>query len=367
MKFFIDESGNTGGATSTGKAYNFDGQPTFALAAIGLQDEDAIAAVVGEVRAAHHIPAGELKSKSLTAQPEFVRDLVDTICDRAPRCFIEVVDKKFFVVTNMVNSHVLPPSAGILGSPRAHLVQNAFADFLYHCAPAEVFDAFIAACQAPSEATVRSSFGALLEFLEQHPESEVSAACRKMTSLSLSDYEEMLADEGTGAYAQFLPSPDTGKRGKPVSMLPNLSSLTNIYARINLHFQRDLSAIELVHDEQVQFDQILVDAKRAAETLGDQAANLFTPHADYSFAAGAPLAFAKSHSSLGLQLADVIAGFCMRYVKDWLSDPRLISAAAHETFARLCRLSDSGLVCGVNLVVASDLAHRVFSPVWPRR
>lgn len=364
MKFYIDESGNTGGATSTGKAYDFDGQPTFALAAIGLHDQAAIAAVVEEIRSAHRVPAGELKSKSLTGKPEFVRDLVDAICDRAPPCFIEVVDKRYYLVMNMVSSHVLPPSTGILGNPQAHFVQNAFADFLYHFTPAEVFDAFIAACQAPSDATLRSSFGALLDFLDRFPAGEVSAACREMTNLSFSDYEEMLADEVPTAYAQFLPSPDTGKRGKPVSMLPNLSSLTNIYARINLHYQRDLSTIELVHDEQLQFDQILSNNKQAAEALGGQAANFFTPHADYNFGASAPLTFAKSHDSIGLQLADVIAGFCMRYIKDWLSDPRNISGAAHATFARLCRLSDSGTVCGVNLTATNELAHRVFSPVW---
>ncbi|MCO5396792.1 DUF3800 domain-containing protein [Ralstonia soli] len=364
MKFYIDESGNTGGATNSGKAYDFDGQPTFALAALGLHDQEAIAAVVEEIRAAHRIPAGELKSKSLTGQPEFVRDLVDAICDRTSPCFIEVVDKKFFVVTNIVNSHVLPPSSGILAEPGAHVVQNALADFLYDTAPVEVFDAFIAACRTPTDATVRSSFGTLLEFLDRHQGSEACSACREMTRLSLSDYEEMLAEEGPGAYSNFLPSPDIGKRGKPVSMLPNLSSLTNIYARINLHYQRDLSAIELVHDEQLQFDQILANNKQATEALGDQAANFFTPHADYNFSSTASLTFAKSHDSIGLQLADVIGGFCMRYIKDWLSDPRSISGAAHATFARLCRLSDGGTVCGVNLIVTNELAHRVFSPVW---
>ncbi|CAJ0697023.1 MULTISPECIES: DUF3800 domain-containing protein [Ralstonia] len=364
MKFFFDESGNTGGETSTGKAYDFDGQPTFALAAIGLHDQDATAAVVEEIRSAHRIPAGELKSKSLTGKPEFVRDLVDAICDRAPPCFIEVVDKRFYVVMNMVSSHVLPPSTGILGSPQAHFVQNAFADFLYHFTPAEVFDAFIAACQAPSDAALRSSFGALLEFLDRFPASEVAVACREMTCLSLSDYDEMLADKVPTAYARFLPSPDTGKRGKPVSMLPNLSSLTNIYARINRHYKRDLSAIELVHDEQLQYDQILTNNKQAAEALGEHAVNFFTPHADYKFSAAAPLTFAKSHDSIGLQLADVIAGFCMRYIKDWLCDPRGISDAAHATFERLRGLRDNGTVCGVNLVVTNQLAHQVLFPAY---
>ncbi|MDF6480675.1 hypothetical protein NLO56_24940, partial [Escherichia coli] len=92
----------------------------------------------------------------------------------------------------------------------------------------------------------------------------------------MSDYDEMLADKVPTAYARFLPSPDTGKRGKPVSMLPNLSSLTNIYARINRHYKRDLSAIELVHDEQLQYDQILTNNKQAAEALGEHAVNFFT-------------------------------------------------------------------------------------------
>lgn len=366
MKFYIDESGNTGAATSTGKGYDFDGQPTFALAALGVRDEGAIAQVVNEVRVAHRIPPGELKSKSLTSKAEFVRDLVDVICDQAPPCFIEVVEKRFFVVTNVVGSHVLPPIPGLLGSAKAHLFQNAFADFLYHCMPAEVFDAFIAACQAPSDSSLRTSFGVLLAFLDRHPASQVSVACRDMTRQTLHDYEELVAGGVPAAYRNYLPSPDTGKRGKAVSMLPNLSSLTNIYARINFHLEGDLSAIELVHDEQLQFDQILTDAKQAAEAMGERAAEFFTPHANYSFSASAPLVFSKSHDSLGLQLADVIAGFSMRYIKDWLTDPRAISKVAHETFARLCKLNDDAEGCGVSLVVSSDLANQAFSRVWPR-
>ncbi len=111
----------------------------------------------------------------------------------------------------------------------------------------------------------------------------------------------------------------------------------------------------------------LTDNKLAAEALGDHASNFFTPHADYNFSMSAPLAFAKSHDSIGLQLADVIAGFCMRYIKDWLSDPRNISGAAHATFARLCRLSDNGTNCGVHLVVTNDLSQRVLSSVWRGR
>jgi hypothetical protein len=96
-------------------------------------------------------------------------------------------------------------------------------------------------------------------------------------------------------------------------MLPNLSSLTNLYARLNLFHKRKLAGITLVHDQQLQLDEILRQAMEAAERMQEDA---FTPHSDYRFTETANLEFSASNRNVGIQCADVLAGTVMRYFRD---------------------------------------------------
>jgi hypothetical protein len=139
-------------------------------------------------------------------------------------------------------------------------------------------------------------------------------------------------------------------------VLPNLSSFTNIYARINRYEGGSLSDIRLIHDEQLQFDSILETSKAAAESLQHEAARCFTPHSDFHFRESASLSFASSSKSTGLQIADILAGFCMRYVKDFFADRKHVSPVAHQTYDLLRRYTDASNGIGVNLVISSRSA-----------
>lgn len=358
IKYYIDESGHTGDLINSGNALDFGGQPIFSLACFGVSDEMQLDDAIVRLASKHRINLLELKSSSssLKKKPGFTLDLIDLICRESLPFFIEVVDKKFFLCINIVNHHIVPPSAGIEENYLANLTRNRFADYLYDHAPITVFEKFLAACNDPSELTLRESFHALMCLVERDRfESAEAEGIRMNLVESLDDYESMKQDS-ENAHLQFLPSPDNSKRSKLIWMLPNLSSLCNIYARINLFHAGDLSGICMIHDEQKHFDEILENSKQSAESLLKSGASVYTPHANYNFSQSAPLSFAESDRSNGIQVADVLAGFVMRYFKETVFDAKSISPSLHTAFDMLLVHSNPAKGVGVNLVVPSRLA-----------
>lgn len=79
ITFYFDESGHTGDTVNRGEHYDFKGQPFFVLAAVGLEDEDAMASRIIGLRQRHKIAHGELKSRSLQAKPKFVADIINDL------------------------------------------------------------------------------------------------------------------------------------------------------------------------------------------------------------------------------------------------------------------------------------------------
>jgi hypothetical protein len=142
-------------------------------------------------------------------------------------------------------------------------------------------------------------------------------------------------------------------------MLPNLTSLTNIYARLNHLHERRLSSLTLFHDEQKHFDEILHDAKRTTEGLAKAGNAVPLQFADMNFEEQAKLVFLGSHASPGIQAADVLAGFVMRYVKDTLFGHSLPSTEARAAFRRILELSDPENGLGINFVLATADVERL--------
>lgn len=135
-------------------------------------------------------------------------------------------------------------------------------------------------------------------------------------------------------------------------MLPNLSSFTNIYARLNLYRGGKLNGITLVHDQQLELDNILQNAKDAVESLNHNADLMITPYADYRFKEQATLEFAQSHNITGIQLADIVAGASMRYFRD-IKNRSSISPELREAMQNLISVSNGKTGYGIMQVVAT--------------
>ena len=354
MDYFIDECGHTGDLVKRSETLGFGDQPVFTLAAIGIADERSLQTEFEKLKAKHNVRMAEVKSSKLQDRPEFTLDVTRLVCDFGFPWFLEVMDKKFSIVANIVSWQLLPPIRGHVEDARSHFVKNVMADYIFDRAPADVCTTFIEACKSPSDASLRTQLNTLIAFARAAPRyEEPSIAVLELATDTLNKYEKAVGHGEPDAHLRYLPIPDDNKYEKPVWMLPNLAAFTNIYARINLYERGHLSYVRLVHDEQLQFDNILKKSKATAETLKDAAGGIYTPQSDFYFRESAPLSFASSATSIGLQVADILAGFCMRYVKDFFQDRRQVSPVAHRTYDLLRCNTDPATGKGVNLVTSS--------------
>lgn len=150
--------------------------------------------------------------------------------------------------------------------------------------------------------------------------------------------------------------PDTGKRDKTYWLLPNYSSLTHLYARINRFQRGKLAHLTLIHDEQAQFDGILRAAKQAVEAFVDESGHVH-PGADYAFGETAELVFARSSASPGLMIADVIAGHVRRVLREQMAG-REIDANAYAAFMEIWEAGDEARGIGLNLVLPTETVRQ---------
>lgn len=350
--FFLDESGHSGDLIKSGVAYDFLDQPFFVLVALGVEDEVPLLRKIEALRARHKIPTGELKSKSLQSQPVFVAEVLAEVLDAEFPLFVEVVDKRFFICMNLVTNQLLPPVMGFPDGPELHFLKNAAVDFLYDEVSEHVLNQFVQACVYPSDHSLMSAFGSQLVFAAEASKKnpEMGEGVRRMVIEAGIQYVKM-RESDVNAYLRFLPPPDRNKFNKQVWMLPNLSSFTNIYARINLFRGRKLKGVRLVHDQQLEVEEILRDAKQSAEKIKDAGLEVFTPSADYMFHEQATLEFSASHESIGIQVADVIAGTVMRFFRDRQRNPEKIHPDINKVMHALGKRSDASTAFGMNQVV----------------
>lgn len=353
-EYFLDESGNTGDLVRSGGRFDFGKQEVFALACLGVGNLDALSTELARLKKKYRISAPELKSNFVRDKPGFVLELADFIEEMGWPFLAEVVDKRFMLAANIVNAVVLPPFGPASVSRRAFWVRNIMAEHIHANAPSTIFEKFIAACTAPSASSIPAVFNAVFDWIPEEPDNDVAFAIRESVMHSSEEFEEMGRDAPT-TWRRFLPSPDTGKRGQSVWMLPNLTSFTNIYARLNYLHRSKINGIMLFHDQQDHFDDILNDAKHMVEGIGGGRSTPDVQFADYHFREHASLVFAASHESPGIQAADVLAGFLMRYTKQALYEGT-VSKGEQAAFTRILELSEPSEGRGINFVLnATDL------------
>jgi len=350
---YIDESGHSGDMINSGKGYDFKGQPYFALAGVGLEDDHEWEDHISELRSRHRIPPGELKSKSLTSKPKFSAEVINSLLDQRAPLFVELVDKRYFICTCITSFQLLAPCLGYPESVELHFLKNTVADFLHFHASERVLDTFVACCLAPEDATLRASFASLREMTTQQTYRggavQIAQGIAHMVEVSEAEYLKQSGTEDE-SWLRFLPPPDVNKRAKQVWMLPNLTSFTSIYARMNRYYGRRLAGIRLVHDQQLEVENILRQGKAAAENLSETMDLPYTPQSDYRFEEKASIDFAQSHEAIGVQLADIVAGATMRLFRD--TDAGMpVSSELREAVMRLISEGDERTGYGLNQVV----------------
>ncbi|NJM34388.1 MAG: DUF3800 domain-containing protein [Rhodomicrobium sp.] len=352
--FYLDESGNSGDAALPGVAFDFGDQQIFALACVGSADAAGLEVELTRLAVKHRIQSAELKSTNLTNKPGVAADIAAFLEAAQLPLFIEVVDKRFFIAAHMINHLIMPAVGDVDFSSEGQWLRNVFAEYLYREAPTAAFATFVAACGSPSNSSVETCFNAALGWLKQTPsQDEVGMGLLHFANDSFNDFGSEAAERDK-AFERYLPIPDEGLSGKRIWMLPSLTSLTNIYARINHYRDGAMAGVTLLHDEQLHFEAILHDAKATLERLAATNEAPRVRFADYAVIKGAELEFGQSRDHAGIQAADVLAGFVMRYVRDVLVGKMPADPCASETFHKIVGLGNPRRGLGVNFVMPTQ-------------
>ncbi|EKQ58377.1 hypothetical protein WS7_21405 [Xanthomonas citri pv. malvacearum str. GSPB2388] len=352
MRFYLDESGHTGDTVHSGRDFDFSGQLYFVLAAVGVRDQAQFEQGITALRERHQLGAQELKSSELIRHDAFIFELVEWLCAIDSPILVEVVDKRFYVCIFLVISTLMRNDYNHCDPVQSYLLNNRVADALYEHASDSVLNSFIEACKSPSDHALMTVLGGLYRTLIIEPIVALSAEERLLKEIAIEAgirYHSARQDDAD-AFFDFLPRPDFGKRHQAVWMLPNQTSLANIYARINMLLGKNLQGIEIRHDEQQQYAKILLESLKQAERAGLHSGLPLTPNSDFLFIEKIELAFENSTQSLGIQVADLIAGSVMRFYRSRRNGTS-ISEIQMRTINKILSLTTPSKPVGINQVL----------------
>jgi len=353
--YYLDESGNTGDLTLAMPKFDFEGQPFFILSCFGYDDQSKLENEVSRLKVLYNVQGPELKFKSIRTKPKFMCDLLDFLEVADSPILIEATDKRYSICTIIIETLIMPSICAADWSEEARFIKNHFSERLYSSLPNEVLTAFCHACHNRTKECLGDAFHAILDWAESMPSDDVMTGLLMFLRDTKSDFEDIDGNDAE-ALKRFLPIPDATRHGKPIHILPHVFSLLHIYGRLNRQTKGRLSDIILYHDEQVQFDQALRDGMALAESKISENLPL-QPQADFTFVESAKLNFSVSDRSVGVQVADLLAGsiaFCLKELNK--RQPEL-SEQWKGYICKLLNTCDKTPCTGVNIVARHELTY----------
>lgn len=371
MHYYLDECGHTGDLISDKYDFNYSNQRLFALTAIGLTKHNhmLLSTFIGELKKKHKIQGDELKSKNLIPNNiEFVIELFTKLRDIKAPIFIELVDKKFFTATNISAYQIDPgyfnPRDTWTKSDLAFDVvfKNKFAEELTALEDTSSLERYIDCCLNPTEENLRISFANTKESIFNNKDKfEHHDLIIKCLDETLDDYRILKEEKGDDAVLRFLPLPDKSKSGKLIWLLPHISSLSNIVFRLNKKYNKKISKIKLHHDTQIQLDSILHGNLSNLPKLKIVAP--YVKGVDYSIHCMPTIKFEDSKKEIGIQIADVISGFVVRYTLDRLFNGKDLDERYHVAASLIEGIFPSNKnPVGINYVLPNELVRDRATP-----
>ncbi|HHX2524857.1 DUF3800 domain-containing protein [Neisseria flavescens] len=346
MKIYIDESGNSGDLVQRKIDLTFSNQNIFTLSAVKIP-EDVYSKLekefIPELKKKYKIQSGEIKSSNLfDKKPKVILEIVDFIKDNNIDYFIEITDKKYYICNSMVIYQVIPPyfiSREELNGERKVLREIYMDIFIRNIGESE-YQCFFEACQNINEESLLNSFHTLKKFFSEKIKEEKDLYLKIIyqcivndIGISIEDYFDIKDKEGLdNAVRKFLPIPDENKKGQLIYLLPQISSLTNLVARVN-YFNGNLEDINFIHDQQVHFDNILSYNVEKMLDVGETGYK-FT-NSNFNIEKPVDITFdADSKDNVGIQIADILSGFTMRYMQKRFKNEDMDSIY-HEIFENI--------------------------------
>jgi hypothetical protein len=361
--FFIDESGNSGDLIRRDKVdFSFANQPRFALSCIEISDQDELSKLVSNLKLKYNVQGDELKAKNIyTSSPEFMLDLFSYISDKRLAFFIELVDKKFFICTTIANHYIIPPYfTGNESDGHDQILRNIASDYMYNNMPEENYKLFFDACFNQTEESLLTAMSSLKNFFLEIKNDPDMQNMHKLVEESIDDYFSIksLSNNLPDSIKKFIPIPDINNKGYSVWLLPHISSLANIIARVNLFANGRLDSVDFIHDKQTHFDSMLELTKKLLYTREKPKNSPKIITANYQISSEPRLTFNDSKLSpysLSLQVADILAGFIVRYADDVLFKKKTIDKVYHDAYSTLSNSFNAEKGIGLNMVFPESL------------
>jgi len=364
--YYLDECGNTGDLLKKRFDLNFAGQPLFALSCIGIDKIKEMDKFVKQLQDEYGINT-ELKSSELYKNhPEFFLKLAKYIVNNRMPLLVELVDKKYCITTSIVNHHVLPPyfmpdeSDGEIQNYR-----NLIADYLAFNLPEENFKKFNDACLLCTEENVLDAMISLRDYFSGE-DCQIEGV-NKLVEESIDDYMTIKCRDGEDkAIKMFVPIPDESSKGKRknkrknINLLSHIHCIYNIVGRLNKYHLGDVSSVTLYHDVQDDYDDIF---SNNVESLKDFKQSDNTPpviNADFDVNESIQLMFTDSEGSSGVQVADLLAGFFVRYINDYFYKGIEVDDIYHKIFFEFRKNFRFGSPLGVNFVLPISVREKIF-------
>lgn len=365
ISFYLDESGNSGDIFFR-KSNNKPilDQPSFALAGVGSAKSDDIDRILLELKKKYKVQAKDLNiSHVFSKKPKFIRELLEIIIAQRFPLFIELMDKRYFVAANISTFYIVReslienPSFANFGRILATLIAEEFSDI--------VFIKYSQMCRFPSQDSfvefARSFYQECVTAINKDVEGkEFLSMLIMIIMMDLEKIQSGKLDESM--VKQFIPPSDLNKRGEIIAMLPHVNAFANLYARINNFVPKDVQ-LEIIHDEQAHFDEIIRSCERSLRTnqFADTLGTYWNKAVDFTFTERTNFKFARSEMCYGIQVADVIAGFCTQYFKHIQADQLSKCHSHSESISLIRKLSESRTGQGLNFVASKMSVLKFYS------
>lgn len=353
--YYIDESGNSGDLIGKNIDLSFGGQPIFTLACVGISNEEELVTQVNKLKEKHGVKDKELKSSDLYfAKPEFILDVAKLISDLRLPILVELVDKRYCIATSIVLHQIWPRHFTEDGpNEEAQHIRNGWADYMAHNLKNTCYEKFFEACKNPSEKNLLSSMHELISFFREknnifHPTENIVECIQK----TINEYRTSKKREGeTEAVKYFIPIPDVKKNNKYVYLSPHVHSLFNLIQRLNKYHPKELGNVTLHHDKQEDFDEILVYSKELMEKILQKSREKSIFDSGCNVTHKLNLEFVDSERSVGVQIADLVAGYFSRYINGVSYKEIIMKEIYHDIFMCFPRNYYPSSPLGINYVI----------------
>ena len=350
--FFMDESGNTGEVTSDAIP-DFNRQQYFSLGAIGIAPEKlcAIRSYCKELKKKHKIQSEEIKAKTLyKTKPEFIVELLNRLSLEKCPMFIELMDKKYYLCTHIVNGFIAPARNFKVNTHYYRLI-NQYADFLYEEMPTELLVLFCQSCRNTTRQNFEIFYREFINLLRTFS-SDFSRQLLRHTQSTYREYKSLARRSlPKEAHKYFLPLPDLNKRDQIVSLLPHVHAFNNMCLRIERYrIDNDIAYIDVIHDRQDYYSDILLDNVKLMKELSNEVQpDLFKNRT--KIPQELTVRFADSKDEDMLQIADVIAGSVMRIWSEFIERKYCIPSEYKDSIKTIVKTVREHPSLGVTFVV----------------